>query len=194
MPLFEIAYTEEEIRQRVGELGQQLREDLQGKRPLLVSVLKGSVMFLADLVREMNMDPDIDFMSISSYSQGGASGVVRIVKDLEEPLEGRDVIVVEDIVDTGFTLSYLLRVLGTRNPSSLSVCTLVDKKVRRIADLEVEYSGFDSEEFLIGYGLDFRGRYRNLSYLVAVRDIEAVASDPASLEALFQNPTQAADI
>jgi hypoxanthine phosphoribosyltransferase len=128
-------------------------------------------------------------MSISAYPGAGAeTGVVRIVKDLEEPLEGRHVIVVEDIVDTGLTLSYLLRTLATRGPKTLKVCTLVDKAVRRIAHLDVDHVGFECEEFLIGYGLDFQGRYRNLPYLMAVNNLAALAADPDALEWVFDAP------
>lgn len=193
MALAEIAYTREQIQDRVRSLGEALRADFRGRRPLLVSVLKGSVVFLADLVRAMEIDTTVDFMSISSYGGPGDSGVVRIVKDLEEPLEGRHVVVVEDIVDTGLSLTYLLRTLSTRNPASLKVCTLIDKSVRRIVDLAADYVGFESDEFLVGYGLDFQGRYRNLPYLLAVRNPAALAANPDALltdlpEPLFPSP------
>lgn len=188
MPPAEIAYTAAQIEARIDELAKALRRDLGEERPVLISILKGSVVFLADLVRALQIDADIDFMSISSYGgEVGRSGVVRIVKDLDQPIQGRHVVVVEDIVDTGFTLSYLLRTLQTREPASVKVCTLIDKTVRRIADLQIDYSGFESEEFLIGYGLDFQGRYRNLPYLVSVKDIAALAAHPDSLDALFQD-------
>lgn len=180
--LARIAHTEEEIRTRVRELGAAIRDDYGESRPLLVSLLKGSVIFLADLVRATGRDCDIDFMSISSYGpEHGLTGVVRIVKDLEEPLEGRDVLVVEDLVDTGLTLSYLVRTLRTRQPASLKICTLVDKAVRRIADLDVHYVGFESTEFLVGYGLDYQGRYRNLPHILAVADPSVLASRPDAL-------------
>lgn len=189
MALAEVLFTPEQIEDRVRELAAVLREELAGERPVLVSVLKGSVIFLADLVRALGVEADIDFMSISAYPGAGAeTGVVRIVKDLEEPLEGRHVIVVEDIVDTGLTLSYLLRTLATRGPKTLKVCTLVDKAVRRIAHLDVDHVGFECEEFLIGYGLDFQGRYRNLPYLMAVNNLAALAADPDSLEWVFDAP------
>jgi hypoxanthine phosphoribosyltransferase len=192
VPLVEVLFTAEQIQDRVRELAAALREELEGERPVLISVLKGSVMFLADLVRALGVEADIDFMSISAYpghsGSGTETGVVRIVKDLEEPLEDRHVVVVEDIVDTGLTLSYLLRTLQTRGPRSLRVCTLVDKAVRRIADLEVDLVGFESEEFLIGYGLDFQGRYRNLPYLMAVKNLAALAADPEALEWVFDPP------
>ena len=184
MALAEILYTAEQIRSRVGELAQALAADLDGlgeERPLLISVLKGSVIFLADLVRRLPIDTDVDFMSISRYSADPDSGVVRIVKDLEHPLQGRHVVVVEDIVDTGLSLSYLLRNLATRDPASLRVCTLVDKRVLRIAELPVGYVGFERREFLIGYGLDLAGRYRNLPYLMAVSDPARLAASPDAL-------------
>jgi hypoxanthine phosphoribosyltransferase len=200
VPLAEVSFTAEQIRQRVQDLAAELRGKLAGERPLLISVLKGSVIFLADLVRALDVEVDIDFMSISAYPglpgaaghgggpAGTGSGVVRIVKDLEEPLEDRDVWVVEDIIDTGLTLSYLLRTLQTRGPRSLRVCTLIDKAVRRIVDLPVDLVGFESEEFLIGYGLDFQGRYRNLPYLLAVKNLAALAAAPDALEPVFEPP------
>lgn len=194
MSLAEIVYSAKQIASRVKELAGELEEDLKGERPLLISVLKGSVIFLSDLVRSLKIDADIDFMSITSYSGGtGPSGVVRIVKDLEDPIQGRAAVVVEDIVDTGFSLSYLLRTLETRNPRSIKVCALVDKRVRRIADLEVDYSGFTSDEFLVGYGLDFQGRYRNLPYLAAINDIAGLAAQPDALDSLFQAQSHRAD-
>jgi len=184
MALAEILYTAEQIRSRVGELAEAVAADLDGlgeERPLLISVLKGSVIFLADLVRRLPIDTEVDFMSISRYSANPDSGVVRIVKDLEQPLQGRHVVVVEDIVDTGLSLSYLLRNLATRDPASLRVCTLVDKRVLRIAELPVDYVGFETREFLIGYGLDIAGRYRNLPYLMAVSDPSRLAASPDAL-------------
>lgn len=178
MALVEVAYTEQEIATKVKELAASIEADFDGERPVLVSVLKGSVVFLADLVRAMELDSDIDFMSISSYGDDSPVGVVRIVKDLEEPLEGRRVVVVEDIIDTGLTLSYLLRNLEHRGPKSLDVCTLVDKSVRRIADVDIRYVGFTAEQFLVGYGLDFKGRYRNLPYLAAVNDLGSLVAQP----------------
>src|SRR5438270_4508826 len=157
MALAEILYTAEQIRSRVGELAQAVAADLDGlgeERPLLISVLKGSVIFLSDLVRRLPIDTDVDFMSISRYSAGPYSGVVRIVKDLEQPLQGRHVVVVEDIVDTGLSLSYLLRNLKTRDPASLRVCTLVDKRVPRTAELPVGYVGFEARASLIAHSPD----------------------------------------
>jgi hypoxanthine phosphoribosyltransferase len=188
MALAEILYTAEQIQSRVAELAQAVAADFEGlgdERPLLISVLTGSVIFLADFVRRLPIDIDIDFMSISRYSAEPDSGVVRIVKDLEQPLQGRHVVVVEDIVDTGLSLSYLLRNLATRDPATLRVCTLVDKRVLRIAELPVDYVGFETREFLIGYGLDLAGRYRNLPYLMAVSDPARLAASP---EALLDGP------
>src|SRR3989440_7542494 len=186
MALAEILYTAEQIRSRVGELAEAVAADLDGlreERPLLISVLKGSVIFLADLVRRLPIDTEVDFMSISRYSANPDSGVVRIVKDLEQPLEGRHVVVVEDIIDTGLSLSYLIRTLETRNPASLRVCALVDKRVLRIAELTVDYVGFESSDFLIGYGLDLQGRFRNLPDLMAVTDVARLAAAPDALVA-----------
>lgn len=187
MDLAKVVYSREQIEQRIKDLADEMRADLAGERPLLISILKGSVVFLADLVRALDIDCDLDFMSISAYGgEVGKSGVVRIVKDLEQPIDGRKVLLIEDIVDTGFTLSYLLRTLQTRNPESIKVCTLIDKQVRRIADLKIDYVGFVSEEFLVGYGLDFQGRYRNLPFLAAVNDIAALAANPDALVPIFQ--------
>lgn len=167
-------------------MAEVIRADLAGERPLFISVLQGSVIFLADLVRSLNVDCDIDFLSVSSYPgefKGG--GVVRIIKDLEIVMQDRRVFLIEDIVDTGLSLAFLLRTLETRNPRSVAVCTLIDKPVRRIAQPPLHHVGFQSDRFLIGYGLDFQGLYRNLPHLVAVDDVSALAADPRSLEPLF---------
>lgn len=157
----------------------------------MVSVLQGSVIFLADLVRAIDVDCDIDFLSVSSYpGQLQTGGVVRIIKDLEIVLEDRHVILVEDIIDTGLTLAFLLRTLSTRNPSSIKVCTLIDKPVRRIAQPPIHHVGFESDRYLIGYGLDFQGLYRNLPYLAAVEDVGALAARPRILEPLFGHVEQ----
>ena len=145
----------------------------------MISVLKGGSVFLADLIREIRLPLAVDYMSISRY--GGAAesmGRVRIVKDLDQDIGGRDVIVVEDIVDTGLTLSYLLGVLESRNPTSIDVCALLDKSVRRIAPLEIRYRGFDCPDvFVVGYGLDFQERYRNVPDILAVHDLPALQAD-----------------
>lgn len=166
---------------RVDAIAAELAADLAGGQdpPLLVGVLKGSTMFLADLARAMAIDVEIDFISISSYAEGGASGVVRIVKDLESDIAGRDVVLVEDIVDTGLTLTYLRRSLNQRGPRTLCAVTLLDKTVRRIVPVAVEHRGFEIDDvFVVGYGMDFQGRYRNVAEILAVRDIARLANDP----------------
>jgi hypoxanthine phosphoribosyltransferase len=187
----EILIDRARLRTRILELGKELGELYEGVRepPILVGVLKGSAFFLADLVRAMGIDVVVDFMSISAYSAGAQSGVVRIVKDLEEDLTGRDVLIVEDIVDTGLTLNYLRRTLGDRAPRSLRAVTLLDKLARRIVPVDLEYSGFETPDvFVIGYGLDFQGLYRNLPDILAVKDVARLANDPAMLAPdLFHN-------
>ena len=179
--------SEDELGTRVRHLGEEIRGDYDGRCPVLVSVLKGATLFLADLVRAAAIDCEVDFMAISSYgSPGSGSGVVRIEKDLDTELEGRDVLVVEDIIDTGLTLTYLLRVLAARQPGSLRVCTLLDKQVRRIVDLPVDYCGFTIPDvFVVGYGLDVDGLYRNVSGIYAVDDFQALAADPTALVDTF---------
>lgn len=191
-PLFaEVAYTPQQIKRRVKELAVDIRNSLEGERPVLIAVLNGSVIFLADLVRSLGIDSDVDFLSVSSYSgEEKPAGVVRILKDLELLIEDRRVVLIEDIVDTGLTLAFLVRALETRSPKSLQVCTLVDKPVRRIADPVIHHVGFQTEEFLVGYGLDFKGRYRNLPYLVGVKDVTDLAARPDALNRLF-TPTSA---
>jgi len=155
------------IAARVAELGAQLTSDHQGQDPVLVSVLKGALVFLADLMRTMDLPTSIDLMEVSSYGAATeSSGQVRILKDLSKPIEGRDVIVVEDIIDTGLTLNYLLGYLADRQPASIKICCLLDKPARRLADIPIDYIGFTiPDRFVIGYGLDFDERYRNLPYI-----------------------------
>ncbi len=166
---------EEAVAARVGELGAEISVDYAGKDLLLVGVLKGAVFFMADLMRNLTIPCEVDFMAISSYGAStDSSGVVRILKDLDINIEGRDVLVVEDIIDSGLTLSYLIRNLESRNPATLEVCALLTKPERREIDVHVRYTGFEiPNEFVIGYGLDFGERYRNLPY-VAVLDPDAV--------------------
>lgn len=167
--------TAEQIGARVAELGAEISRDYAGKTPILIGVLKGSLVFMADLARAITIPINVDFMSISSYGDGTNSGVVRILKDLDESITGRDVILVEDIIDTGLTLTYLLATLGARRPESLEVCGLLDKSVRRIVEVPIRYKGFDiPDEFVIGYGLDHEGRYRNLRAVLGVRDMTAL--------------------
>jgi hypoxanthine phosphoribosyltransferase len=165
------------IARRIDELGAELAGLFADEQPpVLVGVLKGSAMFLADLIRAMDIDVVVDFMSISSYSQ---SGVVRIVKDLDEDVRGRDVVVVEDIVDTGLTLNYLRKTLTQREPDSLRAVTLLDKTARRIIPVPLEFSAFEIPDvFVVGYGLDFQGLYRNVADILAVRDLARLANDP----------------
>src|SRR4051794_41781914 len=158
---------EESLQARIAELGEDISRDYRGREPLLVGVLKGAVFFMADLVREITIPCEIDFMAVSSYGSGtDSSGVVRILKDLDANIEGRHVVIVEDIVDSGLTLSYLVRNLEARQPASLEVCALLTKPERREIDVPVRYTGFEiPNRFVIGYGLDFAERYRNLPYV-----------------------------
>ena len=166
---------EDVVSARVAEIGSEISSDYAGKDLLLVGVLKGAVFFMADLMRQLSIPCEVDFMAISSYGAStDSSGVVRILKDLDINIEGRDVLVVEDIIDSGLTLSYLIRNLESRNPASLEICALLTKPERREIDVDVRYTGFEiPNEFVIGYGLDFGERYRNLPY-VAVLDPDAV--------------------
>jgi hypoxanthine phosphoribosyltransferase len=166
---------EDVVAARVAELGSEISSDYAGKDLLLVGVLKGAVFFMADLMRQLTIPCEVDFMAISSYGAStDSSGVVRILKDLDINIEGRDVLVVEDIIDSGLTLSYLIRNLESRTPASLEICALLTKPERREIDVHVRYTGFEiPNEFVIGYGLDFGERYRNLPY-VAVLDPDAV--------------------
>ena len=162
-----ILFSEEELKQRVKELGEQIASDYQGKEPILITVLRGSYIFMADLSRAIDLPCVIDFMSVSSYGKGTtSSGQVKIIKDLSENIEGRDVIVVEDILDSGNTLSSLLEILETRKPASVRLCTLLDKPERRVRDISADYCGFTiPDAFVVGYGLDYAEKYRNLPYV-----------------------------
>jgi len=173
-----ILVDEETLQQRVAELGETISTDYEGKDLVLICVLKGGVAILTDLMRKISIPHEIDFMAISSYGKGQreSTGVVRILMDLEENIEGRDVLIVEDIVDSGRTISYLLRTLGARNPASLKVCTLLSKPGRRVVEVPLDYIGFDiPDEFVLGYGLDLDEKYRNLPYVGVLKDI---ALDP----------------
>jgi hypoxanthine phosphoribosyltransferase len=160
----EVLITGEQIEEKVCELGERITQDYAGERLLLVGVLRGAVVVMGDLMRCIDLPCEIDFMDISSYGSGtSSSGVVRILKDLEEDITGRHVLIVEDIIDTGLTLSYLRRSLLTRGPASLEICALVTKPSRRRVELDVKYLGFEvPDEFVVGYGLDYAGAYRNL--------------------------------
>jgi hypoxanthine phosphoribosyltransferase len=160
----EVLIPSSEIQQKVREIGARITEDYRGEKPLLIGILRGAFVMLGDLVRYIDLPCEVDFMDISSYGSGtSSSGVVRIQKDLEEDITGRHVLVVEDIIDSGLTLSYLRRSLIARQPASLEVCALLSKPSRRRAELEVKYLGFEvPDEFVVGYGLDYDGAYRNL--------------------------------
>jgi hypoxanthine phosphoribosyltransferase len=177
----EVLLSGDEVQARVAELGAQLAADYEGRDPVLVSVLKGSIIFLADLVRAMPIPLSIDLMEVSSYGRSTeSSGQERILKDLSTPIEGREVIVVEDIIDTGLTLNYLLRYLHDKGPASIRICCLLDKPARRLAPIEIDYRGFTiADRFVIGYGLDYAERYRNLPYIGVLRPsvYSAVAPD-----------------
>lgn len=165
---------EEEVDAKIRELAEQISKDYEGKQVHLVCILKGSVFFTCELAKRITVPVSMDFMSVSSYGDGTkSSGVVRIAKDLDETLEGKDVLVIEDIIDSGRTLSYLLKVLGKRNPASMKLCTLLDKPDRRTHEVHVDYVGFNiPDEFVVGYGLDYAQKYRNLPYIGVVEGVE----------------------
>ena len=165
-----VLLSEEEVDKRIQEIGEQISRDYAGKQVHLVCVLKGGVFFLCELAKRITVPVSMDFMSVSSYgSATKSSGVVKIVKDLDEPLKDKDVLVVEDIVDSGRTLSYLLDMLRDRGPKSIKLCTLLDKPERRVVDVDVDYTGFTiPDEFVVGYGLDYDQRYRNLPFIGVV--------------------------
>lgn len=165
--VLKVLITEDELRKRVYELGDQLTKDYSGKDVVVISVLKGSIMFMADLLRAFNNHVEIDFMVVSSYGAGVVStGAVKMIKDVFLSIEGKDVLIVEDILDTGRTLHYIKEYLQGRKPNSIRICTLLDKPERREADISADYVGFTvPDEFVIGYGLDFNEKYRNLPYI-----------------------------
>jgi len=163
----EILITEEEIKEKVSELGKKITRDYQDKNLIFIGVLRGAVIFMADLARAISIPMIFDFMAISSYGAATeSSGVVRILKDLDETIAGKDVLVVEDIIDTGLTLDYLLRILKSRKPASLKVCTFLNKSARRKVKVRVDYLGFDiPDKFVVGYGLDYAGKFRNVPFV-----------------------------
>lgn len=169
--ILEILISQDEIKEKIKELGEQITKDYKDKDLLMVGVLKGCVIFLSDLIREIKLPLAIDFMVLSSYgSSTKSSGVVRIVKDLEKDIKGKDVLIVEDIVDTGLTLNYLVDYLYTRNANSVKICTLLEKPDRRIAPVKMEYVGFHiPDEFVVGYGLDYAETYRNLPFVCILK-------------------------
>lgn len=162
-----VLISEEELKNKVAEMGAQISKDYEGKELLLVSILKGSVVFMADLMRAITIPAKIDFMSVSSYGSGvKTSGVVKILKDLDQDLNGYDVLIVEDILDSGMTLSYLIELLKSRNPASIAICSLFDKPERHKVEIELKYKGFTiPDEFVVGYGLDYAEKYRNLPFV-----------------------------
>ncbi len=165
--VLETVLTEEQIQSKIAELGKQISEDYQGKNPLFICVLKGAVMFMADLLKRIDIPAEIDFMAVSSYGNSTeSSGVVRIVKDLDTEVAGRHIVIVEDIIDSGLTLSYLCDLLHRRNCASLKIVSLLDKPHRRKAQINIDYKGFEvPDAFLVGYGLDYAEKYRNVPYI-----------------------------
>ena len=165
-----VLLNEEEVDRRIKEIAEQINKDYEGKAVHLICILKGGVFFTCELAKRLTVPVTLDFMSVSSYGSGTeSSGVVKIIKDLDEPLEGKDVLVVEDIIDSGRTLSYLIAILKKRNPASLKLCTLLDKPERRVKEVHVDYTCFNiPDEFVVGYGLDYAQRYRNLPFIGVV--------------------------
>lgn len=163
----EVLYSEEQLKAKVAELGAAITRDYQGKAPILVSVLRGSYIFMADLTRAIDLHCTVDFMAVSSYGAGTtSSGQVKIIKDLSGPIDGKDLIIVEDILDSGNTLYYLRDVLAARKPASIAICTLLDKPERRVQPIKADYAGFEvPDAFVVGYGLDYAEKYRNLPYI-----------------------------
>jgi hypoxanthine phosphoribosyltransferase len=178
-------FSEADLKKRVTELGREITKDYRCKDLLAVCILRGGVIFLSDLIKEIDLPLSIDFMSISAYGISDTStGVVRITKDLDESIEGRDVLIVEDIIDTGLTISYLLRNLKSRFPKSLEICTLLDRDIRRIADINIKYFGYRiGEQYIVGYGLDYKQQFRNLKSIYELKpgtvkkDIESLKSN-----------------
>jgi len=168
----EILFTEEEIAEKVKELGQQISKDYHGEDLTVVGILKGSNIFMGDLIRKIDIPLSIDFMVVSSYGQSTeSSGVVKVLKDLEYSIEGKNILIVEDIIDTGLTLDYLKENLLRRKPKSLKICTLLDKPIRRKVDLKVDYIGFEiPDAFIVGYGIDYAEKYRNLPFIASLKE------------------------
>lgn len=167
----ETIYDEETIQERIAEMGRRISQDYAGMNPLLVGVLNGVVIFMADLLRHITIPVTVDFMAISRYQPDGASGSVRITKDLDHTISGRHVLFVEDVIDTGLTLNYLLRTLRTRHPASLKICVLFDRPYRRLINIPLAYHGMElPDRFVVGYGLDAGGLYRNLPYIGVLKD------------------------
>ena len=170
----EVLISEKDVDERIAALGKQISEDFAGKELHLICILKGGTFFMCELAKRITIPVSLDFMQVSSYGDGTkSSGVVRIAKDLDESIEGKDVMIVEDIIDSGRTLYYLMDILEKRHPNSISLCTLLDKPDRRERDVKVQYSGFEiPDEFVVGYGLDYAQKYRNLPYIGVVKGLE----------------------
>ncbi len=170
-PDLEVLISREQIQERIREIGANITRDYAGRRPELICVLKGAMVFMSDLIRAIDLNLTIDFIAVSSYGKGANStGEVKIVKDLDEPLEGRDIILVEDILDTGLTLNYLVKNFRSRGATSIKIVTLLNKPERRKVEVKAEYVGFEiPDKFVVGYGLDFAERYRNLPYIGVVK-------------------------
>ncbi|MGM0365459.1 MAG: hypoxanthine phosphoribosyltransferase [Actinomycetota bacterium] len=175
------------IQKRIAELGEKITRDYEGKNLLVISILRGGVIFLTDLIRQINIPLSIDFMGISTYGISDTSGgVVRLTKDLEESIEGKNVLIAEDIIDTGLTISYLLRNLEARYPESIEICTLLDRDIRRMTDVEIKYTGFKiGEKYIVGYGLDYRQKFRNLDSIYELKTNE-VKKEIESIKGNFQ--------
>jgi hypoxanthine phosphoribosyltransferase len=167
-----VLLSEEEVDNRIKEIGEQISKDYAGEEVHVICVLKGGVFFMCELAKRITLPLSMDFMSVSSYgNEKQSSGIVKIVKDLDEALDGKNVIIVEDIIDSGRTLSYLIEILKKRNPKSIKLCTLLDKPERRVTDVKVDYVGFNiPDEFVVGYGLDYMQKYRNLPYIGVVEE------------------------
>lgn len=163
----QVLFTQEQIQARVAELGQAISQDYAGRNPIMIGVLKGVLFFMADLLRDLTIQAEVDFIAVTSYSpEAREHGMVRLMKDLETPISGRHVLFIEDVIDTGLTLNYLLQNLRARQPASLEVCVLFDKSSSRLLDIPIKYKGFDLPPyFVVGYGLDFREKYRNLPFV-----------------------------
>ena len=162
-----VMISEEDVDAKIEELGRRISQDFEGEAVHLICILKGSIFFVCELAKRITLPVTIDFMQVSSYgAETKSSGVVRLSKDLDEPLQGKNVIIVEDIIDSGRTLNHLVKLLGQRNPKSMTLCTLLDKPSRRVMEVDVKYTGFQiPDEFVVGYGLDYDQRYRNLTYI-----------------------------
>ncbi len=173
----EILISEDELKEKICKIGTNISRDYKGLNPVFITVLRGSIIFVCDLIREVNIPISLDFLSVSSYSGQSHTGVVRIIKDLDENIENKNVILIEDIIDTGLTLNYIVNMLQERKPASIKVCALLDKKVRRIIEVPIDYKGFEiPDEFVVGYGMDYNQKYRNLPF-VGILNEEILKND-----------------